>query len=123
MKRLRPTWVEVDLDAIRHNVRMLKPDGAELMAVVKADAYGHGDVAVARAALEAGAAWIGVALVEEGLRLRDAGDRRADPGACRSSRPGPRPRRSKPGSRPACTRTERSDAWHRRPPAATSACT
>ncbi len=52
---------------------MLKPDGAELMAVVKADAYGHGDVAVARAALEAGAAWIGVALVEEGLRLRDAG--------------------------------------------------
>ena len=73
MNRLRPTWVEVDLDAVRHNVRMLKPDGAELMAVVKADAYGHGDVAVARAALEAGAAWIGVALVEEGLGLRDAG--------------------------------------------------
>jgi len=71
--RFRPTWVEVDLNAIRHNVRMLKPDTAELMAVVKADAYGHGDVAVARAALEAGAAWIGVALVEEGLRLRDAG--------------------------------------------------
>lgn len=75
MSRLRPTWVEVDLDAIRHNVRTLKPDGAELMAVVKADAYGHGDVAVARAALEAGATWIGVALVEEGLRLRDAGIR------------------------------------------------
>ena len=73
MNRFRPTWVEVDLDAIRHNVRLLRPDGAELMAVVKADAYGHGDVAVARAALEAGAAWIGVALVEEGLRLRDAG--------------------------------------------------
>ncbi len=73
MRRLRPTWVEVDLDAIRHNVRTLKPEGTELMAVVKADGYGHGDVAVARAALEAGAAWIGVALVEEGLRLRDAG--------------------------------------------------
>jgi alanine racemase len=73
VNRLRPTWVEVDLDAVRHNVRTLKPDGAELMAVVKADAYGHGDVAVAGAALEAGAAWIGVALVEEGLRLRDAG--------------------------------------------------
>ena len=72
MNRLRPTWVAVDLDAIRHNVRSLKPDGTELMAVVKADAYGHGDIAVARAALEAGAGWIGVALVEEGLRLRDA---------------------------------------------------
>lgn len=70
---LRPTLVEVDLAAIRHNVRRLKPKQAELMAVVKADAYGHGDVAVARAALEAGAAWIGVALVEEGLRLRDGG--------------------------------------------------
>jgi alanine racemase len=71
--RLRPTWVEVDLDAIRHNVRTLKPAGVELMAVVKANAYGHGDVAVARAAVEAGATWLGVALVEEGLALRQAG--------------------------------------------------
>jgi alanine racemase len=71
--RLRPTWVEVDLDAIRHNVRTLKPGEAELMAVVKANAYGHGDVAVARAAVEGGATWLGVALVEEGLALRDAG--------------------------------------------------
>jgi alanine racemase len=70
---LRPTWVEVDLDAIRHNVRTLKPEDVELMAVVKADAYGHGDVAVVEAALDAGASWIGVALVEEGLRLREAG--------------------------------------------------
>jgi alanine racemase len=62
----------VDLDAVRHNVRALKPPGAELMAVVKANGYGHGDVPVARAALEAGATWLGVALVEEGLRLRDA---------------------------------------------------
>ena len=73
MSGLRPTWVEVDLAAVRHNVRVLKPETAELMAVVKADAYGHGDVAVARAALEGGATWIGVALVEEGLRLRDDG--------------------------------------------------
>jgi alanine racemase len=73
VSRLRPTWVDVDLDAIRHNVRTLKPEESELMAVVKAGAYGHGDVPVARAALEAGATWIGVALVEEGLRLRDAG--------------------------------------------------
>jgi alanine racemase len=70
---LRSTRVDVDLGAIRHNVRTLKPDDAELMAVVKADGYGHGDVDVARAALDAGASWIGVALVEEGLRLRDAG--------------------------------------------------
>ena len=70
---LRPTWVEVDLGAIRHNVRTLKPADAELMAVVKANAYGHGDVGVARAALEAGATWLGVALVEEGLALRAAG--------------------------------------------------
>jgi len=73
VSELRPTWVEVELAAIRHNVRVLKPENAELMAVVKADAYGHGDVAAARAALEGGASWVGVALVEEGLRLRDAG--------------------------------------------------
>lgn len=73
MIRFRPTVVEVDLDAVRHNVRILKPPAAELMAVVKANAYGHGDVPVARAALEAGATWLGVALVEEGLRLREAG--------------------------------------------------
>ena len=69
----RPTRVEVDLDAIRHNVRLLKPAASELMAVVKADGYGHGAVPVARAALEAGATWLGVALVEEGIELREAG--------------------------------------------------
>jgi alanine racemase len=72
-QRFRPTWAEVDLEAIRHNVRALKPEAAELMAVVKANGYGHGDRHVARAALEAGATWLGVALVEEGLRLREAG--------------------------------------------------
>jgi alanine racemase len=69
----RPTWVEVDLEAIRHNARVLKPDSAALMAVVKANAYGHGDVEVARAAIDAGASWVGVALVEEGLKLRADG--------------------------------------------------
>jgi alanine racemase len=73
MTSLRPTWVEVDLDAIAHNVRAFVALGSEVMAVVKADGYGHGDVAVARAALGAGATWIGVALVEEGLGLRAAG--------------------------------------------------
>ena len=69
----RPTKVTVDLDAVRHNVSALKPADSELMAVVKANAYGHGDVEVARAALRGGATWLGVALVEEGFRLRDAG--------------------------------------------------
>lgn len=73
MTRYRPTWIEVDLAAIRHNVSVLKPGDAELMAIVKANAYGHGDIAVARAALEAGATWLGVALLEEALRLREAG--------------------------------------------------
>ncbi len=73
MTQLRPTWVDVDLDAIAHNVRALTFPGVEVMAVVKADGYGHGDVAVARAALDAGATWLGVALVEEGLGLRAAG--------------------------------------------------
>jgi alanine racemase len=71
--RFRPTVAEIDLDAVRHNVRILKPSGAELLAVVKGNGYGHGDVPVARAALEAGASRLGVALVEEGVRLRDHG--------------------------------------------------
>jgi alanine racemase len=65
--------VEVDLEAVRHNVRLLRPERAELLAVVKANGYGHGAAPVARAALEAGASWLGVALVEEGLELREAG--------------------------------------------------
>lgn len=73
MTRYRPTVVEVDLEAIRHNVRLLKPPGVELLAVVKADGYGHGAAEVARAALEAGATRLGVALVEEGLGLRERG--------------------------------------------------
>jgi alanine racemase len=73
VRRFRPTVVEVDLDAVRHNVRALMPPGSQLMAVVKSDAYGHGAVPVARAALGAGATWLGVALVEEGIELRDAG--------------------------------------------------
>lgn len=72
----RPTWVEVDLAAIRHNVGAFKavigPD-CLLMAVVKAGAYGHGAGPVARAALEAGAGCLGVAVLEEGLDLRRAG--------------------------------------------------
>ena len=64
----------VDLSAIAANVKKLKAAaGTELMAVVKADAYGHGLVPVAKAALEAGATWLGVALVEEAHTLRSSG--------------------------------------------------
>ncbi len=73
MTRYRPTVVEVDLDAVRHNVRVLKPATSELLAVVKGDAYGHGDLEIARVALESGASRLGVALVEEGLGLRERG--------------------------------------------------
>lgn len=73
----RPTVAVVDLDAIRHNVAAVRPPGAEFMAVVKANGYGHGAIPVAGAALEAGASWLGVALVEEGLALRTAGDEAA----------------------------------------------
>lgn len=75
MSQYRPTRVEIDLDAIRHNVAVLRVLVAPstVMAVVKADAYGHGAIPVARAALDAGAGALGVALVEEGVALRDAG--------------------------------------------------
>lgn len=64
----------VDLNAIKHNVRLLKEKcGTKLLAVVKADAYGHGLVPVAKAALDAGADYLGVALLEEAIALRDAG--------------------------------------------------
>lgn len=75
MGALRPSWIEIDLDAIRNNVaemvRVAAP--ASVCAVVKADGYGHGDVPVAEAALEAGAEWLAVALISEGVRLREAG--------------------------------------------------
>jgi alanine racemase len=71
--RYRPTVAVVDLAAIRDNVALLKPSGAEVMAVVKANGYGHGAAEAGRAALEGGATWIGVAMAEEGLHLREAG--------------------------------------------------
>lgn len=72
---VRPSWAEIDLEAIATNVRtfsdLVAP--ARFCAVVKADAYGHGDVPVAETAMEAGADRLAVALVEEGVRLREAG--------------------------------------------------
>ena len=67
---------EIDLEAIRHNVRRLMrdlPAGAVHCAVVKADGYGHGAVPAARAALEAGSTWLGVATAPEAEELRAAG--------------------------------------------------
>lgn len=74
---LRPVRAEVDLDAVRTNAieiaKRVAP--ARVLAVVKADAYGHGAAEVGRAVIEAGVSWLGVALVEEGVRLREAGVR------------------------------------------------
>lgn len=72
---MRPARAEIDLGAVAHNVRLLRAASApaQLMAVVKADGYGHGAVPVARAALEAGATWLGVAMVDEAVVLRDHG--------------------------------------------------
>lgn len=72
---VRPSRIDIDLAAVRHNVgAMIDAVGPSAMcAVVKADGYGHGAVAVARAAIDAGATWLAVALVEEGTELRAAG--------------------------------------------------
>jgi alanine racemase len=71
----RWSWAEIDLDAYRHNVRVLRALVApsELWAVVKANAYGHGAVPIARAALEAGATGLCVAFTDEGVELREGG--------------------------------------------------
>lgn len=74
-KLLRPTWVEISLSKLRRNYqRVRKLAGArKVMAVVKADAYGHGAVRIAQCLAECGVDWFGVATVEEALELREAG--------------------------------------------------
>jgi alanine racemase len=72
----RPTWMEVDLEAVAHNARQVKEivgDEVEILAVLKADAYGHGAVTVARTALNNGVSFCGVASVNEAIKLRDGG--------------------------------------------------
>lgn len=72
----RAVWAEIDLAAIRRNLEEIRNcvrGGAKLCAVVKANAYGHGAVAVARAAVDAGASYLAVAILEEALELRSAG--------------------------------------------------
>ncbi|MGA8297734.1 MAG: alanine racemase [Acidimicrobiales bacterium] len=71
----RQAWAEIDLGRVRHNASLLSRivAPARLCAVVKADGYGHGATAVAKAAIEGGAGLIGVALAEEAIALREAG--------------------------------------------------
>jgi len=73
---IRPTWAEIDLDNLRHNIMEIKhtiSSYTRLCAIVKADAYGHGAVEVAKEALECGASYLGVAFLEEALELRTNG--------------------------------------------------
>ncbi|HEV2176757.1 MAG TPA: alanine racemase [Terriglobia bacterium] len=74
-KLLRPTWVEISLGALRRNFERIRQLAGrrKVMAVVKADAYGHGALAVARCLAGCGVDWFGVASVEEGVELRQAG--------------------------------------------------
>ncbi|HAE22492.1 MAG TPA: alanine racemase [Spirochaetaceae bacterium] len=72
----RACWAELDLSAVARNVRGLKallPPATALCAVVKADGYGHGAVAIAKACVSSGASWLGVAFADEGVELRRAG--------------------------------------------------
>jgi len=70
------SWAEVNLTALTQNIRSLRQylqPGTQLMAVVKKNAYGHGAVPIAKASVLAGADWLAVYSLEEGLELRDAG--------------------------------------------------
>ncbi|MCQ2011031.1 alanine racemase [Sporolactobacillus sp. STSJ-5] len=72
----RETWADIDLDAVANNVRNMKtriPEDVALLAVVKANGYGHGALQVARTALDNGASWLAVALFDEALALRKQG--------------------------------------------------
>jgi len=72
----RPAWIEIDLAALRHNIGLIKSKinpQTRMMAVVKANAYGHGAVEVSRVAAEEGVDYLGVALLEEANEIKDAG--------------------------------------------------
>ena len=74
-KLLRPTWAEISLSTLRRNHERVRELAGrrKVMAVVKADAYGHGAVPVAKCLAGCGVDWFGVATVEEGIELRAAG--------------------------------------------------
>lgn len=69
-------WAEINIDALEHNMKLIRSKtnkNSKVMAVVKADAYGHGAILCAKTLLSAGADWLGVATVPEGVQLRNAG--------------------------------------------------
>lgn len=73
---MRPTRAIINLAALRHNVKQIRrhlPASTRFIAVVKANAYGHGAIPVSRIALSAGADWLAVAIPEEAVELRAAG--------------------------------------------------
>ena len=73
---MRSTVARVNLDKLQNNIKILKDklsNHTALMAVVKANAYGHGAIEIARNALSAGASWLAVAIPEEGAELRESG--------------------------------------------------
>src|SRR3990170_8965755 len=72
----RPTWVEIDLNALKHNLLAVKKrvgPQIKILGIVKADAYGHGDYEVSRVLLNNSAEMLGIAILEEGIQLRDKG--------------------------------------------------
>jgi alanine racemase len=74
-KLYRPTWVEIDLKAVEHNFKLIRKivsPQVKVLAVVKADAYGHGMLAVVRRLIKSGVDYLGVASIEEGITLRQA---------------------------------------------------
>ena len=76
MDNLGRVWLEIDLDAVTHNlktIRRIAGKNSEIMAVVKANAYGHDAIEISRVVLESGATWLGVGALEEGIILRKAG--------------------------------------------------
>ncbi len=74
--KYRPTWAEIDLNAVRHNLYCIKgilSENMNVMAVVKANAYGHGITEVSRVLVESGVNYLGVATVDEAMTLRTSG--------------------------------------------------
>jgi alanine racemase len=72
----RPTWAEIDLDALAQNLHSIRDfigEGIKVMGVVKANAYGHGAVECSKRLEAEGIDWLGVAIVEEAIELREAG--------------------------------------------------
>ena len=75
IENIRPTWAEIDLNNLEHNMKEIAKlcKGKEIIAVLKADAYGHGALDVATTLIKGGATKLGVAVITEALELRDSG--------------------------------------------------